>query len=665
MSQTAANNVQAVPAGGPEWSAEAATETYRVRDWGAPFFRINERGHIDVLPLLGENLAIDLYDVVQDLRKRRIDLPCLIRFQDILRARVVQLHQAFAEAIADSGYGGRYVAVYPIKVNQLHEVMEEILEAGEPYGLGLECGSKAELIAALPHLESDTTPLVCNGYKDGDMLQLILAAQALGKNVIPVVEKVEEFERINALARSRDSRPRFGLRVRIAADGSGRWAESGGMGSKFGVSIPELLSIVNRIRADQMADALVLLHFHVGSQISDIKAVRNAVREIAQVYAELRKRGIGVRYLDVGGGLGVNYGSGFAGGADAINYSLQEYANSVVYSVLEVCHAESVPHPTIISESGRALTAHHSVLIVEVIGANSASAPHPQFEISEGDHDVARELHGTLTWLRRQQANGSPPRMASLLEAYHDAMEKREQADSLFSYGYLSIEQRALAQRLYQAVTHEIHEAVRRIGPDWLPPELEGLENRMVDQYLCDFSVFQSMMDHWAIGQRFPIVPIHRLDEPPTRRAVLVDLTCDSDGRVSRFISAEGDRRFLEVHELRDGEPYILGVFLMGAYQDIMGDMHNLFGRVSEAHVYADPEEPGNYYIEKTLNGASVEEILALVQYFPNDLHRRMQKIIQQKVREGAIRPRAGVDLLDQYSKFFRQYTYFSPGDGS
>lgn len=665
MSGTAQPTDRAAAPAPSEWSIEAATETYRVRDWGSPFYQVNERGHIDVLPLLDESLAIDLYDVVCDLKKRQMDLPCLIRFQDILRARVVQLHQAFAEAIADSGYDGSYVAVYPIKVNQLHEVVEEILEAGEPYGLGLECGSKAELVAALPHLEPDTIPLVCNGYKDAQMLRLILAAQALGKNVIPVVEKSEEFDRITALARKNNMRPRFGLRVRIAADGSGRWAESGGIGSKFGVSIPELLAIVDRIRADEITDALVLLHFHVGSQISDIKAVRNAVREIAQVYAELRKRGIEVRYLDVGGGLGVNYGSGFAGGEDSINYSLQEYANSVVYSVLEVCQAESVPCPTIISESGRALTAHHSVLIVEVIGANTPSDAHQEFDLSEGDHDVVRELHATLTWLRRQQANGSPPRMASLLEAYHDAMEKREQADSLFSYGYLSIEQRSLAQRLYQAVAQEIHDAVRRTDPDWLPPELAGLENRMVDQYLCDFSVFQSMMDHWAIGQRFPIVPIHRLDEPPTRRAILVDLTCDSDGKVSRFISAEGDRRFMDVHELRKDEPYILGVFLMGAYQDIMGDMHNLFGRVSEAHVYADPEEEGNYYIEKTLNGASVEEILALVQYFPNDLHRRMNQIIQQKVREGVIRPRVGVELLDQYSSFFRQYTYYSPGEGS
>jgi arginine decarboxylase len=569
---------------------------------------------------------------------------------------VRRLNEAFAEAIRDAEYKNVYRGVYPIKVNQLHEVVEEVLDAGKPYGLGLECGSKAELIASLPHLESDETLLICNGVKDRTMLSLIMAAQRLGKNVVPVMEKFGEFEQLMSLAAESDGKTQFGVRIRLRTGGAGKWADSGGYRSKFGISLPELIEVVERLEESKAGDAFVLLHFHLGSQISDIQQLKQAAKEMAQIYAELVNRGLPIRYMDVGGGLGVNYSGGFDGG---INYSLQEYANAVVSAIMEVCDMRNVPHPVLVSESGRALTAHHSVLIVEALGAYQKDRVADDYVAPENAHRMALTLSDILLMLRNAE-DGSMD-LGELLEAYHDVVEVHREASTLFSMGYLSLEQNALVERLYWSNCSAVLKHLRVADPDPVPVEMHELEDKLIDQYLCDFSVFQSMLDHWAIDQAFPIMPLENLDQKPTRRALLVDLTCDSDGKVSQYVSSNPDKQFLQLHPLNPGQPYFLGFFLMGAYQDIMGDAHNLFGRVAEAHIYGDAEEDGNFWVEKVIPGTEVQEILAQVQYFPNDLQRRMQNLIKDKIESGQIRPKRGMEILDQYMACFKDETYIDP----
>jgi arginine decarboxylase len=640
----------------PDWTVEDAAELYQLGAWSDGFFVVNEKGHVAVRPHGDDSLAIDVTEVIAEARRRRLGFPLLLRFQDVLRARVARLNQAFAGAIADNGYGNVYRGVYPIKVNQLHEVVEEVLDAGRPHGLGLECGSKAELVATLPHLEADETLLICNGVKDDVMLSLILAAQRLDKNVIPVMEKFAEFEQLMALAGEAGATTQFGVRIRLRTSGAGKWADSGGYRSKFGISLPELIEVVERLEAMDAGHRLVLLHFHLGSQISEIQQLKHATREAAQIYAELVKRGLPIRYLDVGGGLGVNYSGSFDEGS--INYSLSEYANGVVSAVMTVCDAREVPHPILVSESGRAMTAHHSMLVVQAVGAYCKDRVEDDYAAPDDAHRFARTLSDIRQTLRAAPPGGVA--LARLLAAYHDVVETHREAATLFAMGYLSLEQNALVERLYWSACSAILKLLRAADPEPVPPEMQELEEKLVDQYLCDFSVFQSMLDHWAIQQPFPIVPLDRLDERPTRRALLVDLTCDSDGKVSQYVSSNVDKNFLELHPLEQGTPYFLGVFLMGAYQDIMGDAHNLFGRVAEAHVYADAEEDGNFWIEKVIPGTEVRDILALVQYFPNDLQRRMEDIIKAKIEAGTIRPKSGMEILDRYMDCFREQTYLT-----
>jgi arginine decarboxylase len=642
-----------------QWTIDDAISLYRMDEWSDGYFSANEMGNVVVRPERDSGPGIDVSVIVKNAIKQGVDLPLLIRFQDVLRSRVIQLNMAFRNAIESFEYSNRYVGVYPIKVNQLHEVVEEVLEAGQPYGIGLECGSKAELVAALPHLERDDTLLICNGYKDQEMLGLILTMQQLGKAVVPVVEKYDEFERLISRGAEMDIPVRFGVRVRLSTNGMGRWAASSGDSSKFGVTISELLKIVEHVRSSDASESLQLLHFHLGSQISDIQTLKLAVKEITNIYVELCQKGLSISYLDVGGGLGVNYESSFSGRDDSINYTLTEYANSVVYAVKEVCDAKNVKAPVIVSESGRAITAHHSVLIVNVLEAYKKEMVDVTYRPNDSDHLILRELFETLTLVQASELDTMPVR--ALLEAYHDAVEKRQQSHSLFSLGYLPLEQKAVTESLFWSICNTIYERIKHLDSEHIPAELSDLETALVDQYLCDFSVFQSILDHWAIGQRFPIVPLQRLNEEPMRRAVLVDLTCDSDGKVQGYVSPRDEKDFLEVHEKYPDKAYNLCFFLMGAYQDIMGDMHNLFGRVSEVHVYADSTEPAGYYIEKIIPGATIREMLALVQYFPNDLHRRMKSIIREKVESGMIRPKTGVDFLDRYDEVFMRTTYLKP----
>jgi arginine decarboxylase len=648
-----------------DWTIEDARSIYELDKWAAPYYDVTSRGHVAVRPCYGAETEIDIHDVVEEIKRRGIQLPVLIRFQDLLRRRVIELNESFRTAIAEFGYQGAYRGVYPIKVNQLHEVVLEILEAGEPYDFGLECGSKAELFASLPHLERDSMLLIVNGYKDGTMLRTIQMGQQLGKNIIPVLEKYKEFEDLLVESDTSGAPLSFGVRVRLSVAGSGRWAESAGDVSKFGIAIPDVLKLVATLRDRGMTDAFKLVHFHIGSQIQDIMTLKSAVREATRIYAKLVKMGLSVKYLDVGGGLGINYDSPEAGLAQSINYSLQEYVNGVVYTIKEICDIEEVPHPIIVSESGRALTAHHSMLVVGVLNATQKNVPDELPEIDADDEPVVRELHDALVTFDEQTSRGIGQRKARFLEIYHDAVEKRREADQLFALGYFSLEDKGKAEQLYWALMQKLHRGIAQLDPDApLPLDLYHVEEQLVDQYLCDFSVFQSMLDHWAIDQLFPIVPIHRLDERPTRRGTLVDITCDSDGKVDQFISNEGEQRFLELHATT-GEPYYLGIFLTGAYQDILGDMHNLFGRVNEVHVYADEEEPGNFYIEKTIAGTTVTEAVSLVQYFPSDLKKRMDALIRERVRSKQIRPTQGVAFLDRYSKGLEEYTYYNFWDAS
>jgi arginine decarboxylase len=639
------------------WTVEDSENLYRVKLWGESYFYVNEEGHLSVRPILGDGIGIDVFRVVQDLKQQRIQFPLLIRFQDLLRSRVTELNMAFRRAIEEAEYKNAYTGVYPIKVNQLHEVVQEILEAGRPFDFGLECGSKAELVAALPHLEDDRTLLICNGYKDWTMMRLLLIGQLLGKNIIPILEKYSELRLMLPLANELGVRPKFGVRVKISATGSGKWAASGGDASKFGITISELVKMLDEVTASGFPDGLKLLHFHLGSQILDIQNLKQAVKEIARIYATLRKRGLEIEYLNVGGGLGVNYEAGEVTSPHGINYTLQEYVNAIVYTVKEVCDAENVPHPKLVSESGRAVTAHHSVLIVEVIAAHRRETADAVIAPEQTDSSVVKDLAKLLASVEDKRRKALPV----LLETFHDAAEKRQEVGLLFELGYLNLDQKSIAEKLYWSICIEINRMLlQRKNPEQLPKDLAAMREQLTDQYLCDFSVFQSIQDYWAIGQVFPIMPLHRLNEQPSRLATLVDLTCDSDGKVDRFIAPAGTKNALEVHQISDGDTYYLGIFLVGAYQDILGDIHNLFGRVTEVHVYADAEEPDNYFVEKVIKGTTVQEILAVVQYFPNDLQRRMEQLIQQKVKEGLIRPKVGVQLLDQYSKAFQEYTYLS-----
>ena len=640
--------------GAQPWTVERADGLYHVSKWGMQYFFVNEAGHVAVRPEGAGHAAIDVMDVVDELRTQGVRTPLLIRFQDLLHTRVAQLNEAFRRAIQEAGYRNVYQGVFPIKVNQLREVVEEILEAGQPYRYGLECGSKAELVATLPYLENEEMLLVCNGYKDAEMMRLLRAGQLLGKNVIPILERPEELDLLRETARGdlagdETTGPHpaaFGVRVRLATQGAGLWSESGGEGSKFGLSFAELVALVAGLRREKGPLDFRLLHFHLGSQLASVANVRLAALEAGRVYAWLRKQGLDVRYVDIGGGLGVTYEAGNADVRGGIDYSLGDYTAAVVGALREACDAEGVPHPVIVSESGRAITAYHSLLVVEAIGRRPkgvdlglpAPPPHPFYaRIDAAEAEVAGaddldELDGRLDGLR-------------------------DEATDLFRTGALSFEGKAYAEtRLWAAQRALRDAAIARAEP--LSPALKALDKALADHYLCDFSVFRSMVDHWAIGQRFPIMPLHRLDEEPRHRGTLVDLTCDSDGKVSSFICPHGDKHSLELHDLTPGEPYFLGVFLMGAYQDIMGDMHNLFGRVTEAHVYADADEPGNFYIEQILPGQTVEDMLALVQYFPNDLIRRMDKMVRREVKRGRIRAKEGVDLLGMYRSAFRGYTY-------
>ncbi|MCC5884934.1 MAG: biosynthetic arginine decarboxylase [Gammaproteobacteria bacterium] len=638
-------------AGDGAWTLQNARDLYAMDVWGDGFFGINEKGHVSVAPIEGEAISVDINDVIEEALAEGSTLPLIIRFQDIISSRVKRLNRKFREAIAAADYGGTYRSIFPIKVNQLQEVVAEVMDAGREFDIGIECGSKAELMAALPLIGADTL-LLCNGVKDHVMLSLMLNAQQLGQQVIPIVEKYSEFEQLLVLGAQRGLNPRLGVRVKLNTRGAGRWYESGGARSKFGLTVPELVRLLKTLDKLGKGDCLELLHFHLGSQISDIQVLRSAVKEITQIYADLVLRGIQVKFLDVGGGLGVNYGGDYDNPESSINYGLREYANVVVYAVKEICDERGVPVPTLLSESGRALTAHHSMLVVPVLGVHRPDSPPMNDEPPADSPSVVARMESAYQEACSTEVTGI------LLECYHDAREAREEADQLMRLGFMTLDQLAHTDSLYWSTCREVLHRLAAAELSPVPTEQLELEEQLTDLYLCDFSVFHSVIDHWAIEQVFPVMPLHRLQERPRRRAQVVDLTCDSDGKIDQYVVGTGNTSWLPLHNHVHGEPYYIGIFLVGAYQEILGDAHNLLGRVDEVHVYARADEAGQFWIEETLKGISVKDMLGQVQYFSNDLDRRMSELVRKQINAGVIKAADASKILNNYTRRLEESTY-------
>ena len=635
------------------WNIDSARNLYNITRWGAKYFDINDTGHVVAKPLQDAGASVDITDVIEEAKGRGLKFPLLIRFQDILRHRVEAINKAFQNSIAEFNFSGKYRGVFPIKVNQLREVVEEILDAGKPFNFGLEVGSKPELFAGLALQNQLGGLVICNGYKDAEFIKMALLGIKLGKRVIMVVEKLEELKHIITISKSLGVEPLIGIRARLLSKGAGKWAESGGENAKFGLSTVELLTATEMLKAENLGHCLKLLHFHIGSQVPDILTVKKAVQEAARFYAKLVKMGFAIEFMDVGGGLGVDYDGSRSAFDSSTNYSLQEYTNDIVYYIADVCNAEKVPHPDIVSESGRAIVAHHSVLVVEVFGAIEKVRPGEAFQYGDSEHPLVKELCDIKKNLAK----------LNKLEAFHDAQERKEDAHNMFTLGVMELPDKARIENLYWEISREVVESFK--GQSYIPEEIQKLEDSLGDQYLCNFSVFQSLLDHWALGQLFPIMPVSRLNERPTREGTLVDITCDSDGAINKFIDLRDVKDTLPLHQLNtngDGkqEPYYLGFFLMGAYQDIMGDLHNLFGRVNEVHVFLEPDEPTGYYIEEVIEGDTVIHSLTAVQYDENELKRQMKAQMDEAIKSDRMKPSEAMRLLDDYERGLKAYTYLS-----
>jgi arginine decarboxylase len=627
-----------------KWKIADAVEMYGVRRWGKGYFGINRLGQVTVHPDKRPDRAIDLKELIDQLVERGIQTPILLRFTDILRHRVGEIANAFQNAITEYGYQGEYCCVYPIKVNQQRHVVEEIVDFGKPFNFGLEAGSKPELLAVLAQTNGTDTPIICNGFKDDEFIRMTMLARKIGKQIIPVVEKFTELESIVRNAEDLNVRPVIGVRVKLATRGAGRWRSSTGYRAKFGLTLTEVLEALDYLRQRGMADCLQLVHYHLGSQITNIRKVKESLTEAARVYIELARIGAGVKYLDVGGGLGIDYDGSQTDFESSVNYTLQEYANDVIFRVKSVCDEAGVAHPTVITESGRAVVAYHSVLVFDVLGTSN-------FDACEAPEDLPPEAPqpiGDLFGIHRDLSK------KNVIESYHDATQALDESLNLFKLGYLSVELRAMAERLFWAVGRKIQRIVRDM--DYVPEELNGLEGLLSDTYFCNFSIFQSMPDSWAIKQLFPILPIHRLTEPPIRRAILGDITCDSDGKIDQFIDLRDVRNTLQLHTYNPGEPYYLGAFLLGAYQEILGDLHNLLGDTNAVHISLD--EDGAASIDQVIKGDTVREVLHYVQYTADELSAKLRKDVERAVRAGKISVSESRQLLKFYDNGLDGYTY-------
>lgn len=639
----------------PDWNIDSAIELYNIDRWGTGYFSINQRGHVEILPTQNPANAIDIMEVIDDARDRGLTFPLVLRFQDLLQHRVETINLAFQSAINEFGYKNNYRGVFPIKVNQLREVVEEIFDAGRPFHLGIEAGSKPELLAALAVNNDPESLIICNGYKDTQFIQSALIGNKLGTRVIMVVEKLEELFQILQVSKEVGVEPMIGLRVRLQSKGSGKWATSGGENAKFGLSTADLVRASETLREAGLAHALKLIHFHVGSQVPDIGTIKRAVREAARFYAKMAKLGHALGYLDVGGGLAVDYDGSNTAFDSSTNYTLQEYARDVIYNIMDVCDSEGVAHPIVVSESGRALVAHHSVLVVEAFGSIEKYDSTATFAAKPTDHKLVRDIFDI-------EKNLSP---ANRTEMLHDAQEIKEQTLSMFNFGLMDLESKAKIEQAYWRIAARIVKIFHaQDDQEYVPDEVKDLEVALGDQYVCNFSVFQSLLDHWALGQLFPVMPIHRLGEAPDRNGTLVDITCDSDGKVSKFIDLQDVKETLPLHGLKPNEPYYIGFFLMGAYQDIMGDLHNLFGRVNEAHVFLDEDEDDGFYIEETIEGSTIAEVLSMTQWNQTDLIRRVKKQVDAAIKSDRLKPNEGMKLLTAYERGLKNYTYLHIQNG-
>ncbi len=631
-----------------EWDIDAAISTYNVDAWGNGYFSINAAGNAEVRPLKDAGGSIDIMAVVDEARNRGLSFPLVIRFQDLLRDRVESVNRAFQDAMTEFSYRNNYRGVFPIKVNQLREVIEEIVDAGLQFHFGLEAGSKPELVAALAMHKDPESLIICNGYKDRAFIRIALMGCKLGKQVIIVVEKLEELEQCIRASQEVGVEPHIGIRVRLHSKGAGKWTTSGGENAKFGLDTTNLVTASEMLKKAGLAHCLKLVHFHVGSQVPDIGTIKRAVREGARYYAKLAKLGHDLGYLDVGGGLGVDYDGSRSDFDSSANYSLQEYANDVVWNIADVCDSEGVPHPAIVNEGGRAIVAHHSVLVVEAFGSIEKTAPKLKVEATEKDHKLVGEIIDAKQRLKR----------GNRLETLHDIQQIKEASQSNFDLGLLDLESKAKIDTVYWQLAQQIVNMHR--GLRYVPDEVKQLENSLADQYICNFSVFQSLLDHWALGQLFPIMPIHRLTTPPERNGMIVDITCDSDGKVSKFTDLQDVRETLPLHRIIPGEIYYLGVFMVGAYQDIMGDLHNLFGRVTEVHIFLDPDEESGWYIEEVIEGSTIGEVLSMTQWDKVELMRLLKTQVDSAIKTDRLKPNDAMKLLSDYERLLQEYTYLS-----
>jgi arginine decarboxylase len=636
------------------WRIEDSLDLYNVAAWGKGYFSVNASGHVVVRPDTTAQHEIDLYEVVEGLKARDLTTPVVVRFSDILAHRLRRMHEAFAQAIAENDYHNEYAAVYPIKVNQQRLVVEEVYRYGKEFGFGLEVGSKPELLAVMAMTENAPERLIiCNGFKDDSYIEAVTLATKLGRTIIPVVENFDELGLILKHAQTYQVRPRIGVRVKLFSEGSGRWSASAGERSKFGLFITEILELFNVLKGRDMLDCLQLVHCHPGSQLQDIRRVKDSINELAHVYAELKLMGAGLQYIDVGGGLGVDYDGSGTNFASSMNYTLNEYASDVVYRIASVCNARDIPHPKIVSESGRAVAAYHSVLIFDALGSSALDKFRVTGDEAE-DYGGAEELPQPVQDLFEAYRAVSERR---LVECYHDALTAREQVLQMFNLGLLSLEFRGLAERLYWATCARIRDACRKL--ERLPEELEDLESILSDTYFCNFSVFQSLPDSWAIDQLFPIMPIHRLEERPTRTAVLADITCDSDGKIDHFVSLRDVKRTLELHELRPDEKYYLAAFLVGAYQETLGDLHNLFGDTHVVHVRLHDE--GGWWIEEIVKGDTANKVLEYMEYDVAELYPALARDCERAIRDGRMTLAESQALKRFYESELDGYAYLEP----
>lgn len=624
------------------WRIEDSAELYNITGWGLKYFSINDNGHVQVTPREG-CASVDLKELMDELQIRDITAPVLLRFPDILDNRIEKISRCFKQAAEEYKYGAQNFIIYPIKVNQMRQVVDEIVSHGKKFNIGLEAGSKPELHAVLATNIDEHNLIICNGYKDENYVELALLAQKMGRRIFLVVEKLNELHLIARLAKRIGVRPNIGIRIKLSSSGSGKWEESGGDHSKFGLNSSELLEAVDALAKYKMEDCLKLIHFHIGSQITKIRRIKNALREATQFYVQLTKMGFSIDFIDIGGGLGVDYdGTRSSASENSMNYSIQEYANDAISAIVDACEKNGLKQPNVITESGRSLSAHHSILIIETLETTQLPVWNDNEEVSDSDHELAHELYQIWDRLGQQ----------SLLESWHDALQIREEALDRFSLGMLDLHTRAQIEKLFWSVAREVNDIAKTMKH--VPEELR-ISKMLPDKYFCNFSLFQSLPDSWAIDQMFPIMPISRLDEKPTRTATIQDVTCDSDGKINCFISSHGFSNALPIHPIKNGESYYLGVFLVGAYQEILGDMHNLFGDTNTVHVSVHKD---GYEIEQIIDGETVAEVLDYVQYNPKKLVRNVETWVTRSMKSGKITPEEGREFLSNYRSGLYGYTY-------